>query len=65
MRPREVGRIERIAQNVRMPKLAIDACRRVVGLLIGRRDEPRLDDVVELPGKRIGPLRQDVRDATC
>jgi len=57
VRPREVSRIKRIAQDVRVPELAIDACRRVVGLLITSRGESRLDDGIELSGKCVGRLR--------
>ena len=61
--PGEVGGVERIANDVCVPKLAVDSCRSVVGLLIRRRGEARVDDVVELLRKRVGRLRQDVRDA--
>ena len=44
--PRRVQRVERIAENVRVPELAFDARRGVVRLLIRRRRQTRDEHVV-------------------
>ncbi len=62
-RPCEECRVVRIANDVRVPELARDPRRCVVGLLIRRRRQAGGEQVVNFAGERLGRVRQDVRQA--
>ena len=57
---REKGRVERIANDVRVVELACDSCRGVVGLLIRRGRQAGDKQIVELTLERLGCVGQDV-----
>jgi len=61
---RRVKRVERIAEDVGVPELAFDASRRVIGLLIRRRRQPRDEQVVVLLLEQLCRLGQNIRETS-